>query len=231
MYNLGMVAIFEPRISGDRRDIVLKKSIFDSYFYVDAIGFSGGIWILWFKDIWKVDVLACSDFFIHCNITECKTKKNFLFTVVYGSPNASRRGILWNELVGLSSSISGSWVISGDFNACISVEDKIGSHRHDWNAMSQFSDCLNSCNLTNLGCKGPRFTWEKYRLKERIDRACANIQWQTMFRRLGFLMDLCLNQTIDPLLSIYTIITLPIGVVVRSVFSRLGCFMMVSMIL
>ncbi|XP_061365237.1 uncharacterized protein LOC133308608 [Gastrolobium bilobum] len=38
-----------------------------------------------------------------------------------------------------------------------------------------------NCNLEDLGHQGPTFTWHRGRLKERLDRVCANEQWQLSF--------------------------------------------------
>ncbi|XVF31294.1 hypothetical protein REPUB_Repub16aG0133600 [Reevesia pubescens] len=48
----------EPRISGEVADKVIKQLRFDEFAKVDAVGFSGGIWVLWKKSIGTVQVLA-----------------------------------------------------------------------------------------------------------------------------------------------------------------------------
>lgn len=42
-----IVALFEPRISGDFANVVCRKIGFDNWIRVEAIGFNGGIWIFW----------------------------------------------------------------------------------------------------------------------------------------------------------------------------------------
>lgn len=49
-----------------------------------------------------------------------------------------------------------------------------------------FQQCLNSCNLLDLGFQGPRFTWVNKRdffalIQERIDRCFAKSSWRTLF--------------------------------------------------
>ena len=46
-YNPSMVVLMEPRISGVKADDFIKKSGFDQSHRVEAVGFFGGIWLLW----------------------------------------------------------------------------------------------------------------------------------------------------------------------------------------
>jgi hypothetical protein len=53
--------------------------------------------------------------------------------------------------------------------------------------MDNFQDVLQECGVEDLGFEGDRFTWrnnnhrvEGY-IRERLDRAVANIEWQEMF--------------------------------------------------
>ncbi|KAH9697020.1 reverse transcriptase domain-containing protein [Citrus sinensis] len=50
-YNPSMVVLMEPRISGVKADEFIKNSGFDHSHRVEAVGFSGGIWILWQSSI------------------------------------------------------------------------------------------------------------------------------------------------------------------------------------
>ena len=46
-YKPAMVAIMEQRVSGRKADNFIKISGFDRSYRVKAVGFSGGIWLLW----------------------------------------------------------------------------------------------------------------------------------------------------------------------------------------
>ena len=46
-YNYSLVVLMEPRISGIKADEFIMKNGFDKSHRVEAVGFSGGIWLLW----------------------------------------------------------------------------------------------------------------------------------------------------------------------------------------
>lgn len=41
-----VIALLEPRIFGDQADKVCSSTRFDNWVRVEAVGFSGGIWVL-----------------------------------------------------------------------------------------------------------------------------------------------------------------------------------------
>ncbi|XVF35202.1 hypothetical protein REPUB_Repub18cG0125100 [Reevesia pubescens] len=49
-----LLIIVEPRVSGNTADKVIRELQFDSFTKVDAVGFSGGLWILWKNSIGSV---------------------------------------------------------------------------------------------------------------------------------------------------------------------------------
>ena len=55
-YKPSLVVLMEPPISGYKADHFIKRSGFDNSFWVEAEGFSGGIWVLW-KDIFQVEIV------------------------------------------------------------------------------------------------------------------------------------------------------------------------------
>lgn len=56
-----------------------------------------------------------------------------------------------------------SWVIAGDFNEPLIDEDKFCGRAISINRSLQFKECLDNCNMVDLGFVGPRFTWTNQR--------------------------------------------------------------------
>ena len=75
-----------------------------------------------------------------------------------------------------------AWVIAGDFNEPLLDDDKYGGRAISINRSLQFKECLDKCNMMDLGFTGPRFTWTNGRelsvlIQERIDRFFVNPSW------------------------------------------------------
>ena len=103
----------EPCISGIKADEFIKKSGFDNSHRVEAVGFSGGIWIIW-RNFIEVEVLLNHRQFIHFRICLNNVFMSWA-TTVYASPNLMLRRQLWKHLDSLALSIQGPWLIGEEF--------------------------------------------------------------------------------------------------------------------
>lgn len=46
-----ILALIEPKVSGANADEICMKIGFENWIRVEAVGFSGGIWIFWKKEV------------------------------------------------------------------------------------------------------------------------------------------------------------------------------------
>lgn len=180
IYKLSFLAILEPRISGVRAEKVIDKLGFDRGARVDAVGFAGGIRCLWRKSKIAIKVLSSSKFCILLKVNP-RSSTPWHLAVVYRSPQERHREDLWNELHHIHNNINLPWSVAGDFNSVLHAREKEGGRAFNHRAGQQFAQCIFDCNLVDLGCKGPFFTWRSSTLKERLDRALGNTQWQSLF--------------------------------------------------
>ena len=72
-----------------------------------------------------------------------------------------------------------TWLLLEDFNKVLTGEDKFGGKSINLNRALDFKDCLDTCNLLDLGFFGPKYTWSNRRqltdlILERIDRCFDN---------------------------------------------------------
>ncbi|CAN1188866.1 hypothetical protein LINPERHAP2_LOCUS39584 [Linum perenne] len=79
-----VVALLEPRVSGDVGLAIRQKLRFNISFVVEAQGFSGGIWLLWNESDFTIRVLTSSNQFIHTMI-EWDSGKSVAATFIYAS--------------------------------------------------------------------------------------------------------------------------------------------------
>ncbi|KAK6132366.1 hypothetical protein DH2020_033887 [Rehmannia glutinosa] len=161
----------------------LKQSFNFFGFSVDARGHSGGLALLWSKDI-VVSLRGYSDRYIDVD-TELHNH-SFRFTGVYGQPAVSLRRQSWQDFLNLQSSPEIPWVMCGDFNEVLCQDEFQGSQPRAYWQMNLFRDTLNSLNMFDLGFEGNQFTWSRLRVaphtqRARLDRAVCNSLWHDIF--------------------------------------------------
>ncbi|CAL1357018.1 unnamed protein product [Linum trigynum] len=95
-----IVIIVEPRISGRVAQQVISRMGFDGLLMVDAVGFSGGIWVLWNNQDLKVTRLDAWEQMVHFRCWRRSTaNEEVVVSAVYGSPDAAKRQELWTKLM------------------------------------------------------------------------------------------------------------------------------------
>lgn len=179
-YKVEIFVILEPRISGKKADAVIQKLGFAHSHRVEADGFSGGIWVLWSSNV-SIDILTNHVQFIHMQVHCPSTPTRFLFTAVYGSPQAKFRKFLWQDLMTLNPGHTEPWLLSGDFNAIVSSTERRGGSDRTLGGCKLFSSFINALGLIDMGFHGHRFTWRRGTLLQRLDRALCNTQFSSLF--------------------------------------------------
>ncbi|TYI08449.1 hypothetical protein ES332_A09G002500v1 [Gossypium tomentosum] len=104
------------------------------------------------------------------------------------------------------------WLITWVFNDILTIEDKNGGLPSSPRRL--MADCLNDCNLFDLGFKGRCFTCSNLRelsqlIQERLDYAFDNNQWKLMFPKASVIhlpyfpgiVDNFWNDTTNPLVN------------------------------
>ena len=114
------------------------------------------------------------------------TKLSWIFYAVYASPRNAERHILWENLIKVADLHNKPWVIAGDFNEPLLDEDKFRERPISIYKSLLFKDCLDKCNMVDLGFSGPRYTWTNRRelnnlIQERIDRFFMNPSWCLLY--------------------------------------------------
>ncbi|XP_016652264.1 PREDICTED: uncharacterized protein LOC107881841 [Prunus mume] len=177
-----VLAVLEPRISGDKAMRVVNGLGFTNHHIVDANGFSGGIWLLWNCSNIHLNIVACSSQSITAMITQGSS--SWILTVVYAHPCLRIKRSLWTYLDGVSSTNNLPWLVTGDFNEIVDDSEKKGGRAVHCN--SGFADWIGRHHLVDLGFSGAQFTWYKKNvhgetLWERLDRGLCNITWRHKF--------------------------------------------------
>ena len=181
-----MFVVTETRLGGERAKDITDRLSFDGGILTDTIGRAGGLWLLWNSDKVEVTLLAKTEQEIHVTIKVRSSNLSWLFSAIYASPRFAERSILWNNLINVAELHSMPWVIAGDFNEPLSSADKLGGRDFSIRKSLLLKDCLDRCNMIDLGFSGSRFTWDNHRdahilIQERIDRFFVNPDWCTLY--------------------------------------------------
>lgn len=161
---------------------------FDNYFAVDRIGMSGGLLLAW-KDNLVVKIRSYSRY--HIDVVISSDKFHFLhFIGFYGNPDAAQRVESWKLLKRIGDSIQGPWIVGGDFNEILSLEEKQGGNNRSFEAMGRFRKAINYCVLEDLYKNDYSFTWCNGHhpdfIMEKLDGIFANSEWFEMARKFSF---------------------------------------------
>ncbi|XP_056685451.1 uncharacterized protein [Spinacia oleracea] len=139
---------------------------------------SSRIVLAWDPNSFTLNILSMSSQLIHCFITPRSTGVGFFGTFIYGMNTKEDRVPLCNSLTQISDNCTQPWIIMGDFNALMDVEDRVGApvRIREIQAMRA---CMAHCNLSTVKTVGRQFTWSNKQVGEdrvlsRIDRVLAN---------------------------------------------------------
>ncbi|XVF74117.1 hypothetical protein PTKIN_Ptkin13bG0034500 [Pterospermum kingtungense] len=178
-----ILGLLETRVSGTHADAICRKIGFASWMRIEAVGFSGGIWVFW-KEVVELDILYTHPQFVLFKVMD-GIGSHWYLTIVYGSPDGGLRKKLLNDLDFGVLGIMGPCLVVGDFNAVLSVEE-VSSGSLASNRCAGFQDWIFDNGLLDMGFVGSRFTWSRglssSTLKAaRLDRALCNVEWRNRF--------------------------------------------------
>jgi hypothetical protein len=103
------------------------------------------------------------------------------FTGFYGEPAWDDKHLSWSCLRDLSTLYTLPWLVIGDFNEIMYSDEKEGGNPRPLRMMQEFRDCLSACELHDMGHTGDKFTWRRGEVRERLDRAVCNSDWNALF--------------------------------------------------
>src|ERR1044072_4636459 len=67
-HSISCLALMETKVSGARAVSIINKLGFDAFHVEEAVGFSGGIWILWDSSIMGIQVMVSHRQFVHSHV-------------------------------------------------------------------------------------------------------------------------------------------------------------------
>ncbi|KAK4430795.1 hypothetical protein Salat_0841200, partial [Sesamum alatum] len=76
------------------------------------------------------------------------------------------------------------WMVGGDFNTVLSLDERSGGAAPSSVAMSDFNDAIADCALVDAGYTGSPYTWYSRRLRQRLDRVLVSDCWVDVFPKM-----------------------------------------------
>ncbi|XP_019157960.1 PREDICTED: uncharacterized protein LOC109154682 [Ipomoea nil] len=183
-FNPSLICLLEPKVSGNQANKICNSFGFDEWIRVEAVGFSGGIWILWKESI-SIEIVKTNPQFISVQVNDGDLGP-WLLSLVYGSPCQYLKRKLFAELSSQSGDPLSSWLSVGDFNAIIGREEVSNPENFSSARCVDFNDWIFREGLIDLGYNGTKFTWMRginsstFR-GARLDRALGNLDWKLKF--------------------------------------------------
>ncbi|GMI63733.1 hypothetical protein HRI_000042600 [Hibiscus trionum] len=171
-----VVVLVEPRINSVRADRVLTKLEFPNSYWVEAHGFNGGIWLLWWDSV-SIHIDRISNQFIHICVTLIVSSEWFFFTVVYAIPKVNVRRLLWTFLENLNPGNDVALILGGDINPTLSRHDQNRSACVGSGVNNLFSDIMFNLSLVDAGFSGSHLTWNRGNLYKRLNKFLVNEAW------------------------------------------------------
>ena len=99
----------------------------------------------------EVILLSTTEQEIHAIVKVCSSNLSWLILAIYASLRIAKRKILWNNLKIVSQLHNLPWLMLGDFNEVLSGDDKFGGNGVNLNRALEFKECLDECNMLDLG--------------------------------------------------------------------------------
>lgn len=170
------------------RDTKVRKFMwslgFHGCFAVSSEGKSGGLALFWVQEC-IVSLKHYSPNIIDVTIGS-EANQLWRASFVYGEPRSELRHNFWDLLRFVRSQWSGPWLCAGDFNEVLSSDEHLSRGERGEQQMRLFRDCLEDCELSDLGFSGPKYTWNNRQVgsdnvKVRLDRAVANGHFIQLF--------------------------------------------------
>jgi hypothetical protein len=103
------------------------------------------------------------------------------FTGIYGEPDWNQKARTWEAIRSIKQDLASPWLIMGDFNEILYNSEKKGERPRSQRQLQAFHDVLSECELNDMGFTGDIYTWQRGQIRERLDRAVANIQWSNLY--------------------------------------------------
>lgn len=181
-----VLALLETKVAGEKANEVCKQLGFSSWVRVEALGFSGGIWIIW-NDKVNIRIRYTHPQFVALDVIQ--PVMEWSMVIVYASPDGVLRKRLWRDLSKDDLGLYKEWLAVGDFNSVLSSDEVSSPGNFNERRSKGIKEWIFSEGLLDPGFSGPTFTWTRGKDGQnfrgaRLDRALCTPEWLDKFPHL-----------------------------------------------
>jgi len=147
----GLLAVLETKLSVSKlKDFMCRR--FRGWKQVNNFASHAGGRILILFDPLKIqlETLEVCSQVIHCRVVCKVSSTSFLGSFVYGFHSIVARRGLWENLTRWGGSLSEPWLLMGDFNSILRLEERVGGAGVTHYQITDFADCCERLGLSDL---------------------------------------------------------------------------------
>ena len=109
--------------------------------------YNSRVWLVWKPDVYKVACISSSGHVITYEVCYVPLQLKYMMSVVYAYNTREERKELWEALVHHSLGCVKPWMILGDFNSVLKMDDRLDCNLVTWSMAFAFQDCVDTCGM------------------------------------------------------------------------------------
>ncbi|KAE8696542.1 putative calcium-binding protein CML28 [Hibiscus syriacus] len=100
---------------------------------------------------------------------------------VYASPQVEKHKLVWKHLINLDPGENEAWILGGDFNSIIRLDERDGGSCYGLGVSNLFAEFVFELGLFEVNYRGPKFIWRRGNLCKCLDHCLMNSCWADIF--------------------------------------------------
>lgn len=145
----------------DRRLKAIGGNRIKHWVCLDSSESRGGVLVGWSEDFNLLSSYT-GIFSVSVHLLHRPSNWSFLFTSVYAPIDRDDKEVCWWELKRIRHMYRDPWVLCGDFNVTLSMDERSG-RSGSLRDIESFRDLVYHLNLIDLPLQGRQFTWSNHR--------------------------------------------------------------------
>nr|XP_009594786.1 uncharacterized protein LOC104091210 [Nicotiana tomentosiformis] len=166
-----------------QREVKLLCNKFSVWRYTTNLNYhyNGRIVVVWRPDFYRVTPLSMNARVLSCEVYYIPIHATFGVSFVYAFNTKEEKKGMWEYLKEHVASCKSPWLVIGDFNSILNMEDRIRGNTVSWAKVMEFNKCIEACGLIELPNQGCKYSWnDKHSdqgIYSKIDWALINNDW------------------------------------------------------